>query len=95
MAYDAGENFRYDVAMANYAEHVGDPSKIILGATINSQWGPNGRFVETRANNIERARWQKQNGYGGFFIWTLGSNTESLSMAEQVDYFNQMIEQNQ
>ncbi|EOB6677081.1 Ig-like domain-containing protein [Vibrio vulnificus] len=95
MAYDAGENFRYDVAMANYAKHVGDPSKIILGATINSQWGPNGRFVETRENNIERARWQKQNGYGGFFIWTLGSNTESLSMAEQVDYFNQMIEQNQ
>ncbi|MGR5485941.1 Ig-like domain-containing protein [Vibrio alfacsensis] len=94
MAYDAGKNFKYDVAMANYAKHVGDPSKIVLGATINSQWGPDGRFVETRANNIERAKWQKAQGYGGFFIWTLGSNTESLSMQEQVEYFNEMISHN-
>ncbi|KAA8681651.1 Ig-like domain-containing protein [Vibrio gigantis] len=94
MAYDAGENFKYDVAMANYAYHVQDPTKIVLGATINSQWGPNGRFVETYENNIERARWQKANGYGGFFIWTLGSNNQSLTLQEQVDYFNDMIEQN-
>ncbi|MCP3699300.1 MAG: glycoside hydrolase family 18 protein, partial [Aliivibrio sp.] len=94
MTYDAGKNFKYDVAMANYAKHVGDPSKIVLGATINSQWGPDGRFVETRENNIERAKWQKAQGYGGFFIWTLGSNTESLSMQEQVEYFNEMISYN-
>ncbi|GAL14540.1 chitinase [Vibrio astriarenae] len=94
MAYDAGKNFLYDVAMANYAKNVGDPTKIILGVTINSQWAPDGRFVETRENNIERARWQKEQGYGGFFIWTLGSNTESLSMQEQVEYFNEMISHN-
>ncbi|CAM4210808.1 Ig-like domain-containing protein [Vibrio agarivorans] len=94
MAYDAGENFLYDVAMANYAEHVGDPTKVVLGATINSQWKPGGSFVETRENNIERARWQKEQGYGGFFIWTLGSNNQGLSMQEQVEYFNEMISYN-
>ncbi|WP_087023173.1 Ig-like domain-containing protein [Thaumasiovibrio subtropicus] len=94
MAYDAGENFRYEVAMANYAKYVGDKEKVVLGNTINSQWGPNGRFVETRENNIKRTQWQKQNGYGGFFIWTLGSNTEGLTMKEQVAYFNELDDNN-
>ncbi|MDR9827489.1 Ig-like domain-containing protein [Vibrio sp. FNV 38] len=94
MAYDAGENFLYQVAMENYAEHVGDKTKVVLGNTINSQWGPDGRFVETREQNIERTQWQKDNGFGGFFIWTLGSNTESLTMSEQVDYFNELIRNN-
>ncbi|PAR31586.1 Ig-like domain-containing protein [Vibrio metoecus] len=91
MTYDAGRNFLYDVAMANYAQYIGDKSKIVLGNTINSQWAPGGNFVETRQNNIDRAKWQKDNGYGGFFMWTLGSNNQGLSMAEQVDYFNDMI----
>ncbi|MGR5435116.1 Ig-like domain-containing protein [Vibrio owensii] len=91
MTYDAGRNFLYDVAMANYAEYIGDKSKIVLGNTINSQWAPGGNFVETRQNNLDRAKWQKDNGYGGFFMWTLGSNNQGLSMAEQVDYFNDMI----
>ncbi|EGR2744533.1 hypothetical protein MYC06_001811 [Vibrio parahaemolyticus] len=91
MTYDAGRNFLYDVAMENYAEYIGDKSKIVLGNTINSQWAPGGNFVETRQNNLDRAKWQKDNGYGGFFMWTLGSNNQGLSMAEQVDYFNEMI----
>ncbi|PSW20486.1 hypothetical protein C9I98_06450 [Photobacterium sanctipauli] len=94
MAYDAGKDFKYDVAMANYAQHVGDKTKVVLGNTINSQWGPDGRFVETRENNIKRTQWQKANGYGGFFIWTLGSNTESLTTQEQVEYFNELIDNN-
>ena len=92
MAYDAGPRFKYDVAMTNYARAVGDKSKIVLGQTINSQWGPEGRFVESRHNNVNRAGWQAQNGYGGFFIWTLGSNDQQLSMPQQVDYFNEMKE---
>jgi len=91
MTYDAGQNFLYDVAMANYAQYIGDKSKIVLGNTINSQWGPNGNFVESRENNLNRAKWQKENGYGGFFIWALGSNNQSLSMEQQVEYFNEMI----
>ncbi|XHY20228.1 hypothetical protein ViNHUV68_09280 [Vibrio sp. NH-UV-68] len=91
MTYDAGENFLYDVAMNNYARHIGDKSKIVLGNTINSQWGPDGAFVESRANNLKRAQWQKDNGYGGFFMWTLGSNNQGLSMSNQVNYFNDMI----
>ncbi|MGU3524780.1 carbohydrate-binding protein [Enterobacteriaceae bacterium C23F] len=90
MAYDAGQNFKYDVAMANYARAVGDKSKIVLGQTINDQWGPNGRFVESRTNNVNRAGWQAEQGYGGFFIWTLGSNNQQLSLTQQVDYFNEM-----
>jgi hypothetical protein len=91
MTYDAGRNFLYDVAMANYAEYIGDKSKIVLGNTINSQWAPGGNFVETRQNNLNRAKWQKDNGYGGFFMWTLGSNNQGLSTTEQVNYFNDMI----
>ena len=93
MTYDAGRNFLYEVAMANYAEYIGDKSKIVLGNTINSQWAPEpgGNFVETRQNNLDRAKWQKDNGYGGFFMWALGYNDQSVSMAEQVDYFNDMI----
>ena len=91
MTYDAGRNFLYEVAMANYAEYIGDKSKIVLGNTINSQWAPGGNFVETRQNNLDRAKWQKDNGYGGFFMWALGYNNQSVSMAEQVDYFNDMI----
>ncbi|ELA9196572.1 Ig-like domain-containing protein [Vibrio parahaemolyticus] len=91
MTYDAGRNFLYDVAMENYAEYIGDKSKIVLGNTINTQWAPDGNFVETRQNNLDRAKWQKDNGYGGFFMWTLGSNNQGLSMTEQVEYFNDMI----
>lgn len=92
MAYDAGPNFKYDVAMANYARAVGDKSKIVLGMTINSQWGPEGRFVESRQTNVNRAGWQAENGYGGFFIWTLGANDQQHSLSQQVDYFNEMKE---
>lgn len=90
MAYDAGPRFKYEVAMENYANAVGDKSKIVLGATINSQWGPDGNFVESYHNNIERAAWQSRNNYGGFFVWTLGSNTQSMHFAEQVNYLNDM-----
>ncbi|HFK7187213.1 TPA: glycosyl hydrolase family 18 protein, partial [Serratia odorifera] len=90
MTYDAGKNFKYDVAMANYARAVGDASKILLGNTINSQWGPDGRYVEDREKNIERAAWQAKNNYGGFFVWTLGHTTQQLSFSDQVEYINAM-----
>lgn len=90
MTYDAGQNFKYQVAMNNYAKAVGDASKIVVGATINSQWGPNGNFLETRENNISRAQWQAEHNYGGFFVWTLGANTHLMSFADQVDYINEM-----
>ncbi|OON41353.1 hypothetical protein BTJ39_05165 [Izhakiella australiensis] len=90
MTYDAGPNFQYKIAMANYARAVGNPAKILLGNTINSQWGPDGRYVESREKNIERAAWQAANHYGGFFVWTLGSNNQQLSFGDQVDYINQM-----
>ena len=47
MAYDAGPRFKYDVAMANYARAVGDKSKIVLGQTINSQWGQKVALLKT------------------------------------------------
>ena len=90
MAYDAGPDFLWKTAMNNYSNAVGDKSKIVLGTTINSQWGPDNNFVESEENNIERARWQKENGFGGFFTWAVGANTESLSVSQQVDYINAM-----
>lgn len=90
MAYDAGPRFKYDVAMNNYARTIGNPSKVVLGATINSQWGPEKNFVEDYHNNIERADWQARQNYGGFFVWALGSNTEQMPFAEQINYLNDM-----
>ncbi|WP_312202537.1 PKD domain-containing protein [Kosakonia cowanii] len=90
MTYDAGPRFRYDVAMANYARAVGDKKKIILGNTINSQWGPEGRYVESKENNLTRAAWQAEQGYGGVFVWALGSNNVQLSFPDQVSYLNEM-----
>jgi len=90
MTYDAGPRFKYDVAMANYAKAVGDKSKILLGNTINSQWGPEGRYTESRETNMARAAWQAKNNYGGFFVWTLGASTGQLSFADQVQYINEM-----
>lgn len=90
MAYDAGPDFLWKTAMNNYGNAVGDKSKVVLGTTINSQWGPDNNFVESKENNLERARWQKQQGFGGFFTWTVGANTESLTVARQVDYINEM-----
>ncbi|QNQ19244.1 hypothetical protein HF650_05485 [Kosakonia sp. SMBL-WEM22] len=90
MTYDAGPRFRYDVAMANYARAVGDKKKVILGNTINSQWGPEGRYVESKENNLARAAWQAEQGYGGVFVWALGSNNVSMSFPDQVSYINEM-----
>jgi hypothetical protein len=91
MTYDAGQNFKYDVAMQNYADKIGDKSKLRLGITINSQWGPEGRFTESVSNNIERSQWQAGNGYGGFFVWDIGASTEQMSMQEQVAYINVLV----
>ncbi|ANI84224.1 glycosyl hydrolase family 18 protein [Kosakonia oryzae] len=90
MAYDAGPRFKYDVAMANYAKAVGDAKKIILGNTLTTQWGPEGRYAETRENNIARAAWQAANGYGGVFVWAMGANDTGLSFGDQIDYINDM-----
>jgi chitinase len=91
MTYDAGPDFKYKVAMENYSKVLGDKSKIILGNTINDQWGPNGRFVEPRANNIYRAGWQAENNFGGFFVWALGASpTLNMQADKQVDYVLEM-----
>ncbi len=90
MAYDAGPRFKYDVAMANYAKAVGNPKKIILGNTLTTQWGPEGRYAETRANNLARAAWQAEKGYGGVFVWAMGANDTGLSFGDQINYINDM-----
>lgn len=92
MTYDAGKNFRYQVAMENYARAVGDKSKILVGATINHQWQPDGTFVETEENNLERVAWQAENGYGGFFVWALGQSTLNLPLTSQAEYIGRLAD---
>ena len=94
MTYDAGEDFLYKESMRNFAAAVGDRSKIVLGNTINKQWTPNSQdgFIESRENNLERAAWQRKEGFGGFFMWTLGATSgHQMSFADQVEYFNEQI----
>jgi hypothetical protein len=90
MAYDAGQNFLWKTAMNNYARTIGGKDKLMLGTSINSQWGPENNFVETKENNLERARWQKANGFGGFFTWAFGANTQNMSLSDQITYINDM-----
>lgn len=92
MAYDAGTNFLYGVALENYGDAIENKAKVVLGNTINPQWSSTGTFVETRENNLQRVSYQKNNGFGGFFSWTLGANLQSprLILDEQLDYFNAM-----
>ncbi|YCI29693.1 glycoside hydrolase family 18 protein [Erwinia sp. PK3-005] len=92
MTYDAGKNFRYQVAMENYAKAIGDKSKVLVGATINQQWGPEGPFVETEENNLERASWQAKNGYGGIFVWALGQSTQNLPLTTQAEYVGRLAD---
>lgn len=92
MTYDAGKNFKYQVALQNYANILGDKKKVVLGNTINAQWSPDGPFVETDENNVARAKWQAENGFGGLFVWNFGASTEQLSMVTQVAKVNAMIE---
>lgn len=90
MTYDAGKQFKYEVAMENYARLIGDKSKILLGNTINEQWGSDERFTETDEKNVTRAAWQSKNNYGGFFVWALGSNNKGVSFADQIQKINDM-----
>ncbi len=93
MIYDAGRDFDYQTALNNYAREVGDASKIVVGLTFNKQWDPDtGTFVQTHVENEARAAWQRANGFGGIFVWTLGANTENLNITEQVDVINGYIE---
>ncbi len=92
MTYDAGTSYKYQVAMQNYAQHVGSKAKVLVGTSNNAQWASSGPFTETQANNVQRAKWAAENGYGGFFIWALGANSNQMSMADQVSYINSMID---
>ncbi len=60
MTYDAGRNL-YEVAMANYAEYIGDKSKIVLGNTIVSRGAPGGNLLKHVRTTLDRAKWQKDN----------------------------------
>jgi len=92
MTYDAGNAFKYQVAMQNYAQHVGSKAKVLVGTSNNQQWASTGPCTETQANNVQRAKWASENGYGGFFIWALGANSNQMSMADQVSTTNAMID---
>ncbi len=102
MAYDAGENFRYQTALNNYNNLIEDKTKVRLGLSIASQWagtdeqGNSISFVQTQSENINRASWQNDNGYGGVFVWANGSvpltNGEYLSYSEQINQTNILIE---
>jgi len=87
MAYDAGRNLNYLKTLENTAQRVGDKEKVVLGLSKISQWSPTGRFTQTEAENRIRAAAQKREGYGGFFLWTLGYNEQGLYLEQQIEYF--------
>ena len=70
MAYDAGKNYRWDIALANYAKFL-PKKKIVLGLSLGSQWAAEGNFVEGMTELTKRVDKQKSLGYAGIMIWAL------------------------
>jgi hypothetical protein len=91
MTYDAGRNFDYKTSINNYLKIISNRSKLRLGMSINRQWGQFGGFVMPLDENLARAKWQAKQGYGGFFIWALGANTESRTLDSQIRIFNSLV----
>lgn len=83
MAYDAAQNYNYQLSLNNYAKYV-PKEKMVLGLTIGVQWGiPS--FTESMEEILSRAAWQKAQGFGGVFVWALGSsNTEPYVKLKQI-----------
>jgi len=92
MTYDAGRNYDYKTSIENYFNAVGIRADLRLGMSINRQWGPFGGFVMPLIENQARAKWQAEQGYGGFFVWALGANTESRSLDSQIRMFNTLVD---
>ena len=82
MAYDANSSFvlganpLYQTALQNYVAAVGDPSKVILGVDLQSQWGTP-YFTETCAQLTAEAQWAYQHPKitGGTFLWEIGDDS--------------------
>jgi chitinase len=95
MAYDAGPDFKYNVAMANYANYVGK-SKAILGLDFATQWGPSGRFLESITELRDRVQWTLQKtdseyNAGGVMVWGLVGDSDPAGYLkkDQVKYTNE------
>jgi hypothetical protein len=85
MAYDAGQSYvsglgiapfqRYQVALKNYTAAVGNPSHVILGLDIQTQWGTP-YFAESCSDLNLQAVWAYQHPTtnGGAFLWEIGDD---------------------
>ncbi len=80
MAYDAGQNFvtgsnpLYQTALQNYVNAVGDPSHVILGLDLQSQWP--GFTLSCSQLNAEAAwAYAHPSIAGGAFLWEIGDDS--------------------
>lgn len=75
MAYDAGKNYPYQIAVQNYVQYV-TPNKVILGLDLETQWDPVQRFLESEQELKNRVVWTTHNGkIGGAMVWALGASS--------------------
>ncbi|MDR2007715.1 MAG: hypothetical protein LBQ34_01920 [Alphaproteobacteria bacterium] len=77
MAYDAGKNYKWDIALANHAKYL-PLADITLGLSLGTQWSEDGNFVESMdelKSRIQRLATISPNG--GIMIWAMKADDGS------------------
>lgn len=82
MAYDAGPNYPYQVAIKNYMQYVAK-EKINLGLDLERQWPG---FIMDETELLKRAYWSTHNefgGLGGAMVWGYGVSATGYDFENQ------------
>ncbi|MDR0484952.1 MAG: glycoside hydrolase family 18 protein [Alphaproteobacteria bacterium] len=83
MAYDAGRNYPWKIAMANHAKYL-PAKKVILGLTLGMQWDPSNNFVEDMAELKKRVKEEAALPYGGIMIWAMKADNGSWTTGNEM-----------
>ncbi len=85
MAYDAGRNYPYNIALNNAYNNITDKNKVVLGLSIGSQWAQGGNFVEEMNELIDRAIIVAEENYGGIMIWAIHPDGMGPSLEQSIE----------
>ena len=78
MAYDSDKNYPFDIALDNFQSNLdNNKSRIVLGLSVDEQWGASKRFYESLLELKYRAYYQYINGYSGIMFWALSNKSTS------------------
>ncbi|MDR0484951.1 MAG: glycoside hydrolase family 18 protein [Alphaproteobacteria bacterium] len=91
MAYDAGRDYPWKIAMANHAKYLPD-EKVTLGLTLGLQWDPEANFVEDMAELQNRIKEEATLPYGGIMVWAMKADDGSWTTGnEMIAKINELL----